>query len=338
MPMATSEREPVIIAESPAMRRVLELARRLAPTGVPILLVGPTGTGKEVVAQAIHRWSGRPGRMVDLDCGSVPTSMLANQLFGHVRGAYTGATDASRGLIERADAGTLFLDELTGLSLRGQAALMRVLETGEVRRLGSVDKVQVDFRLIAAVQERVWEAMEMGRFRSDLFQRLSGWLIRLPALKDRREDLMPMAQHFAGLRGFTVDPRVYQILTAYSWPGNIRELRSVVERAVFLADTEGEIGPRGVAEAIDIGASSLPLQSSKPAAVASEDDAWLIRICEESGWDLNEAAQRLSVHRSTLYRRVQALGITREKLTNARLRARTQTGEHPVPQPDVIAS
>lgn len=328
--------EPVVVAESPSMRRAVQLAQRLAGTEAPILLVGPTGSGKEVFAQAIHLWSGRPGRLVDLDCGSVPTSMLANQLFGHVRGAYTGATDASRGLIERADGGTLFLDELTGLSLRGQAALMRVLETGEVRRLGSVEKVQVKFRLIAAVQERVWEAMETGRFRSDLFQRLSGWLIRLPALRERPEDLLPLAQHFAAVRGYRVDQRVYQLLLAYSWPGNIRELRSVIDRAIFLS-ADGEVTPQAIAEAIDVGAA-VPSPRSSKAVEPSEDDAWLLRICEESGWDLNEAAQRLDIHRSTLYRRVQALGITRDKLTSARLRARLRPPEEAATLPGVIAS
>jgi DNA-binding NtrC family response regulator len=224
-----------IIGTSLAIRRALSLAERFAAGAVPILLLGATGTGKEMFASAIHRWSGRRGRLIDINCGGLPRDLVEGELFGHARGAFTGATADRPGLLSAAASGTLFLDELTSLPLETQVKLLRALETGRIRRLGeSVDRT-VDFRLVAAAQPDLDAKLRSGSFRLDLFHRVAGVVITLPALNERRDDVVILARHFAAMHGRTLEHRAERSLIEYSWPGNVRELGNTIERACLLS-------------------------------------------------------------------------------------------------------
>lgn len=296
--------EPVIIAESPSMRRAVELARRFAPLSLPVVLIGETGTGKEVLAQAIHRWSGRRGELVDVDCGALSPGMVVAELFGHRKGAYTTAVDSMPGLVERANRGTLFLDELLSLSVEGQSALLRVLETGEVRRVGDLTKTQVSIRLIAALQEGQGGFPEDRHLRPDLYQRLAGGIIQLLPIRERREDLWPLAQRFAEQAGRGLSSGVRQVLERYEWPGNVRELRHVISRAACLQES-GEVDPIAIAEAIDVGCGRPWIRMD----VSRERRTELESLRQAHGGDPAAMAAALGVSRSTLYRRLQEVGL-----------------------------
>jgi len=231
-----------IVGESPAMQRVLSLIRQVAETESTVLLSGESGTGKELAARAIHFSGPRANaRFVAVDCGAVAPSLIASELFGHVRGAFTSASADRTGLVQTADRGTLFLDEIDNLPLELQAALLRLIESQEVRPLGTSSVSHVDVRYIAATNEDLAERIARGKFREDLFYRLNVFPIRLPPLRERREDIAPLAGHFLAefsarmhksLDGFT--PEALDALRGYDWPGNVRELSNVVERLVIL--------------------------------------------------------------------------------------------------------
>lgn len=296
-----------LIGQAPAFRRALELAHRFAPTMLPVLLVGATGTGKELFARQVHAWSGRSGPLVDVDCGALPREMVESLLFGHRRGAYTGAVEASDGLIAAADGGTLFLDEVSSLSMEAQAKLLRVLETGQVRRLGDTLKRTVCFRVIAAAQEDLEQRLRDGRFRFDLYQRLSGGVIGLPSLMARGADVWALAQGFAREGGRDLLPETRALLQRHHWPGNVRELRMAVTRAVTLAGSR-RIGVREVREAIALGAvAGLGLGDTADQRGRSELEE-LLAACNG---DVGRAAVMLGIGRSTLYRRLQSVGIRR---------------------------
>jgi DNA-binding NtrC family response regulator len=303
----TSVAEPVLIAESPGMRRVVMIARRFALTSLPVLLVGETGTGKEVVAQAIHRWSGRPGDLVDVDCGALSSGMVVAELFGHRRGAYTTAIDSMPGLVEQANRGTLFLDELTSLAAEGQAALLRVLETGEVRRVGDRIKHQVDLRMVAAVQPDGNEGRGLGSLRTDLFHRLAGTVIHLPPLRNRPEELLPLASHFASLHQRSVASTAAGVLERHQWTGNVRELRNVIGRAVFLTD-DYTIGSHAIAEALDLDTPVRTREEDSELRVLRHRE--MLDLCRRHSGRPELMAVELGVSRSTLYRRLREAGIT----------------------------
>lgn len=303
--------EVPIIAVSPSMRRAVELARTYAATPLPVLLVGPTGTGKEVLAQAIHRWSGRPGALVDVDCGALPAGTIVNELFGHRRGAYTGAVDSEPGLLEQAHGGTLFLDELGSLPPAGQAVLLRALETGEVRRIGEAAKRRVSVRLLAAMQQLPGAGPD-PMIRADLLQRLGGGIIRLLPLCQRPEELMPLAQRFAAEQGRCLRAEVRAVLLAYCWPGNVRELRHVIARALAL-QAVGAVGAAAVAEAVDAGVGLDDLTSSTADGAAGER-ARLVHLCGVHGGRIEPIAAALGVSRATAYRRLRHHGIRLESM------------------------
>lgn len=294
-----------IVAASAAMKRAVGLALKFAPTGLPILLVGPTGTGKELFARQIHRWSRRPEPFVDVNAGALPREMIESLLFGHRRGAFTGAVEAAEGLILAAGAGTLFLDELTSLPLEGQAKLLRVLENGEVRRLGESVNRPAHCRFVAAVQEDLDGKIGRGEFRADLYQRLAGVVIRLPPLVDRREDIVPLARAFVREADAELLPEGEAALAEYPWPGNARELRAAIHRAVHLV--EGRmVTPGAVREAIELCAPRR--MSLSPREGAPVTDA-LIEACGAHAWDVGQAAAALGIGRTTLYRKLREAGI-----------------------------
>lgn len=291
-----------IVGSSPALRRVAALAQRFARSDLPVLLVGETGTGKELFAQAIHRWSGRSGELVDVNCGALPAEMVESLLFGHRRGAFTGATEMAEGLVTAADRGTLFLDEVTSLSLEAQAKLLRVLETREVRPLGGTRKRAIDLRVVAAAQVELRERVECGGFRTDLYQRLAGIVLELPPLRERPEDITPLVAHFAARSGRSVSREADRAARAHPWPGNARELRLSIERAAWLS-SEDVLSAETLEESIRLGAGAIG-----PPSLGSERDR-IVGACREAGWNVPAAARALGVGRTTLYTRLREFGI-----------------------------
>lgn len=239
-----------IVSASPAMGEVLEMVKRVAPTDATVLIQGESGTGKELIARAIHQNSPRHDQQfIPINCGALPENLLESELFGHVKGAFTGAHQNKKGLFEEADGGTLFLDEIGETTPSTQVKLLRVLQDMEVRRVGGNTPVKVDVRLVAATNQKLLERIEEGAFREDLYYRLQVILIGLPPLRDRPEEIIPIAEHYLGVysqkfnkqvSGFTSQAK--QALLDYNWPGNIRELINAIERAVILARTS-EVGP-----------------------------------------------------------------------------------------------
>jgi len=231
----------LVVSQSPAMRDLLELASRVARHNTPVLITGESGTGKEVIARAIHRMSPRNERsFTAANCGAIPEQLLESELFGHTKGAFPGATTDHAGLFELADGGTLFLDEIADVSSGLQAKILRVLEEGQVRRLGGRDSRKIDVRVLAATGRAVEQAVERGEFRSDLYYRLNVVRLHIPPLRERPEDIPELLTHFARQMAqrlghpVSITPAALAALTHHSWPGNVRELRNTLERAAVL--------------------------------------------------------------------------------------------------------
>ncbi len=312
----------MIVGRSPSMRRAMALAERYARTRLPILVVGATGTGKELLAQYIHERSGRPGSFIDVNCCALPHDMVESLLFGHRRGAFTGAVESTVGYVERSDGGTLFLDELGGLELVAQGKLLRVLETGLVEPLGAGAKQRVDLRVVSAAQDTMARALTERRFRLDLFQRLAGVLIELLPLVARLEDVLPLAEHFARAQGRRLEVGVQEELLNYEWPGNVRELRMAIERAGELVEN-GTLSRSAVAEAIELGrlnSTSSPHGSATHGRhVFGRED--LLAALSRNEWNAKRTATDLGVGRTTLFKRLKALGISlrsKPKFTSSR--------------------
>ena len=299
-----------IVGESMAIRRARELIERYARTNLSILLVGATGTGKELLARHIHVRSGRRGRFVGVNCGVLPRDMADGLLFGYDRGAFSGAVKRHRGHVECADGGTLFLDELLSLSLDGQAKLLRALDTGEIQRLGEETERYVDVRVIGAAQEDVQERMTSGALRRDLYRRMAGVVIDLPPLADRPEDVIPLARHFAAQRGQVLEAATSPLLVDHAWPGNVRELRHVIDRAGCLVGN-GTLPPEAVREAIALGTPLSAAPNGQPEAVGfgTFTREGLVALCEASGWNSERIAMALGVGRTTLFRHLRRVGL-----------------------------
>jgi len=248
---AGSHRFDGIIGGSSKMKVVFDFITRAAPSRATVLIQGESGTGKELVARAFHRYSARSDKaFITVNSGNLPPDLLESNLFGHVKGAFTGAVYPKKGLFELADKGTIFFDEIGNIPLDTQAKLLRVIQEREFMRLGGVDTIKVDVRIIAATNVSLREMMEEGRFREDLFYRLNVITIELPALRERKEDIPWLAQHFlekygeeSRKSGLMLTPAAMDRLMAYDWPGNVRELENVIERAVVLCADRREIGP-----------------------------------------------------------------------------------------------
>ena len=300
-----------IIGESAAIRQVRTLIRTLAPTGLPVLVQGPTGAGKELVAQALHSLCDRAGPLVSFNVCAIADAMFEDALFGHVRGAFTGACSDAAGYLAEANGGTLFLDEIGRLPLSLQAKLLRVIESGEYRPVGGRGNRRSSFRLVSASNERLGDLVGDGVFRSDLYFRLRGAVVNVPSLRDRIEDVRLLADHFVRTtsvnRGiaYRMTPAAYGRLERHSWPGNVRELRHVVELACTIAVSAG-VDVEHVDTALEEGASE-PVRGRRdehaPAARA------LREMLETNDWDTARVAAALGVSRKTVYERIRRLGL-----------------------------
>src|SRR5213080_5342952 len=307
-----------VIGNSPALEEVLEQVERVAPTDSTVLIQGETGTGKELIAHAIHNISSRCGRpFVRLNCAAIPLDLLESELFGHEKGAFTGAIAQKIGRFELADKGTLFLDEVGDIPPALQPKLLRVLQEQEFERLGSTRTHQVDVRLVAATNRNLVEMVKRNEFRSDLYYRLDVFPIPLPPLRERREDIPALVEHFVEIYARRMGKEIAHIpaetmsaLVSYFWPGNIRELQNFIERSVIL--TSGNVLHPPLASL----KSSAEAESLGPITLEDAERDHIRKILEETRWVVagpNGAAARLGIKRSTLYFRMQKLGISRAK-------------------------
>lgn len=302
-----------IIGQSDALRKVLSQVEKVAGTDSTVLLIGETGTGKELIARAIHSLSSRSARpLVKVNCPALPSSLIESELFGHERGAYTGALSRQIGRFELADGSTIFLDEISELQLDLQAKLLRVLQEGQFERLGSTRTIQTNVRVIAATNQDLSRAVQEGRFRADLYYRLNVFPIVLPPLRDRREDIPLLVRAFVSEMGRSMGKKIETItrksiddLQSYDWPGNVRELRSVVEQALILS--------KGPTLNISLPRTKAPT-AKKPATLNEVEREHILEVLRRTGWHVRGprgAAEILGLKPTTLEARMKKLGIKR---------------------------
>ena len=308
-----------IIGESPRMTEVYELVQKVAPTDSTVLITGETGTGKELIAKAIHFNSLRKDKpFLTVDCSSLVETLFESELFGHVRGSFTGAVATKHGSFELANGGTFFFDEIGNISLNIQAKILRAIQEREIKRVGATETIKVDVRVIAATNKNLRQAVEEGAFREDLFYRISVIPIHLPSLKERKVDVMSLANHFLAkynqkrkrdFQGFS--PSAKKIFMDYSWPGNVRELENVIERAVVIEDYH------------EITASSLPshLQNIKNDVIEKKTDMQsleqmernhILNVLEQTSWNRSKSALILGIDRKTLYDKIKKYNLKKE--------------------------
>ncbi len=322
-----------IVGSSRGVKQMIERIEKVAPTAARVLITGENGTGKELVARAIHALSPRArGPLVEVNCAAIPTELIESELFGHVKGSFTGAFADRAGKFELADGGTLFLDEVGDMSLSAQAKVLRALEEGVISRVGSGKSLQVDVRVIAATNKDLKAEIAAGRFREDLLYRLNVVPIEVPPLRARRADVPQLVEHFAGQVGRGAglppkrfDPEAVQHLAAREWPGNIRELRNAIERLFILAP-----GPVVTADEVDRivglgssegarGASSADLSGAPWLRTATFEEfkqvaerTYILAKLQEHDWNVSETARTLEMPRSNLYKKIERYGLARE--------------------------
>ena len=313
---------PEIVAESRQMKEALRLVQRVAPSDTSVLITGESGVGKELIAEAIHRLSRRSEKpFVDLNCAALQDTLLESELFGHEAGAFSGARARKLGLFEIADGGSLFLDEVMEMPMHLQSKLLRALETRSFFRVGGVKKVEVDVRLIAATNRDKDQAIAEGIFRADLMYRINSFEINIPPLRERSDDIIPLARHLlnklAGAQAPELSPTAIEALSAFYWSGNVRQLRNCLERAVLLADN-GIITPRELPPEIAFRTErpvvSVSYNSPAPMGVRSFHSSptnlrdverqQIIGALEKTGWHRGKTAEMLGISPSTLYRRL----------------------------------
>jgi two-component system nitrogen regulation response regulator NtrX len=310
-----------MVGSSPAMERVLERVRRVGPTGARVLVTGENGTGKELVARAIHRLSPRAGMpFVEVNCAAIPSELIESELFGHVKGSYTGAVADREGRFEQADGGTLFLDEVGDMSLEAQAKVLRALEQGVITRVGGSRAIEVDVRVVAATNKELPDEIEAGRFREDLYYRLNVVPVHLPPLRERRSDIPALVRHFlsegagAGVASRSFSDEAITRLTELPWSGNVRELRNTVERLLILSPGER-------VEAVDVGrlaggGASVEASFSDAETFAEfkerAERGFILHKLRDNDWNVSETARRLEMPRSNLYKKIEKYGLERE--------------------------
>ena len=308
-----------MIGASPAFLRALEQASMAARSDARVLLIGESGTGKELLAEHIHRLSPfAAGPFVKVNCAAIPTELIESELFGHEKGSFTGAAGMRRGKFELADSGALFLDEIGDLHAASQAKLLRVLQEGEFHRVGGEQTIRVSVRVISATNRDLSALVAQGKFREDLYYRVSVVPIRVPALRERPQDIRALAEYFLAdfcarnnFKPKTIDEDVYPVLEAYPWPGNARELRNAIERMAIL--TPGEALTRDAIPVEIRTPRDTGQRSSVHEARASAERDHILRALQEANWNVSGAARALGMERTNLHKRIRALGISRER-------------------------
>ena len=306
-----------MIGASPAFQRALEQASMAARSDARVLLVGESGTGKELLAAHIHHSSPfAAGPFVKVNCAAIPGELIESELFGHEKGSFTGATGLRRGKFEMADGGTLFLDEIGDLHANSQAKLLRVLQEGEFQRVGGEQTIKVSVRVVSATNRDLPGLVAQGKFREDLYYRISVVPVRVPALRERPQDIRPMAEYFLedfcvrnGFRRRSFDPAVWELLEACKWTGNARELRNAVERMAILSHGD-VIEPSAIPLEIRIQREDGAKSSVQEARESAERDH-VLRALEDAGWNVSGAARALGMERTNLHKRIRALGLSR---------------------------
>lgn len=322
-PLAAPSESALLVGRSRAMMRMMSLLQRVAPTQTSVLLLGESGVGKECVSQYIHQFSTRSGMpFVIVDCGTLGESLIESELFGHEKGAFTGAATRKKGLFEAADGGTLFIDEIAELPLVLQTKLLRVLETGTIRRIGGTEYINVDVRVVAATNRDLKSMVEKGQFRQDLYYRLSAFPINIPSLRDRLDDIPALAEHFllrieGGDRFLPLSPEVLEGLMMHDYPGNVRELRNVIERAAILAAGQAIMTPdhimmesarrSGEEAGKESSLTSQKLIERRNGRLSLND---ILNALEKANGHRADAARMLGISERTLYRYVQKLRDT----------------------------
>lgn len=324
---ATIESRYEIVGKSFAIHALTERIEKVAVTPARVLITGENGTGKELVARAIHRLSTRRNKaFVEVNCAAIPSELIESELFGHIKGSFTGAIADRAGKFEQADKGTLFLDEIGDMSMSAQAKVLRVLQDGEVTRIGGNKRVQVDVRVLAATNKNLEEEIAQGRFREDLFYRLNVVPLHVPPLRERREDIALLAEHFVaslsdksgGRAHRTLDDAAVDALTHMDWPGNVRQLRNTIERLLILSS-----GPRIGAADVTRLSGARPVDGSPLGALLdmqtfeefrdAAERAFLLHKLRELGWNVSETARAIDMPRSNLYKKIERYGLERER-------------------------
>jgi len=318
---------PNLTGDSPLIRQLREQIERVAPTDASVLIRGGHGTGKELVAQTIHSKSARKDRpMIEINCAAIPEELIESELFGHEKGAFTGATERRQGKFDQADGGTIFLDEIGDMSLKSQAKVLRILQEQKFERVGGSRTIQVDVRVLAATNKDLEKEIERNTFRADLFYRLNVVPIIVPSLKERIEDIPLLVQDFLqqfrlkGLGNKQISPEAIHVLMQHPWPGNIRELRNLVERLIIMApgDTITEkdvalfLGAKDVPSAPAAGPSSYQYLAFKEAKRRFEYDYLRTKLLENNG-NISQTAEQIGMERSHLHKKVKALNIELDK-------------------------
>ena len=314
-----------MVGESPALRQVWDAIKRAAPTNATVLLLGESGSGKELVARSIHRNSLRSrDRFVQVNCAAIPEEMIESELFGHEKGSFTGATEKQIGKFEQADRGTIFLDEVGDMSAKTQAKVLRVLQEGEVERLGSAKTIKVDVRVIAATNKDLEAEIEKGNFREDLYFRLSVIPIRVPPLRDRREDIPALVRHFADLfsrdnnrRPPRFTPSALDHLQRARWKGNVRELKNTVERLIIMTPGEAiDVDDLRDIVRLEAKATGGDNEKERPGTLRefkeSAERTFLVGKLRENNWNISKTAEVIGTPRSNLYKKLEQYGISQE--------------------------
>ena len=337
-PAEPSDRSVSLVGSSRVMQEVYKRIGLLAQSEAGVLILGETGTGKELVARAIHEHSARRGKpFVAVNCGAIPETLMESELFGHVRGAFTGASVDRAGRFEAADGGTLLLDEVGELPAPAQVKLLRVLDSQVVERVGSTESIRLDVRILAATNRDLRGAVAAGTFREDLYYRLAIMQIDVPTLRDRREDIVPLAQHFLAQRvggdvSLEIDPAAAQLLERYGWPGNVRQLRNAMHHAAVVCgggpilpehlpeEVRRNGAPSATAETSDADRhlaaflDALPAQPGEQydTAVGKLERELISRALHDSNGNQSQAAEGLGLHRNTLRKKIRQLGLQDE--------------------------
>lgn len=306
-----------IICKGPEMKKVLDVIERVSKTDSSVLIGGESGVGKELVAKAIHNLSHRcGGHFVAINCGAIPENLLESELFGHVKGAFTGAIANKAGLFEEAGGGTIFLDEIGDMPTQTQVRLLRVLQEMEIRRIGSNKTSKIDVRVISASNRDLRQLIGEGRFREDLYYRLNTVTVTIPPLRERREDILPLLEHFLKIHSQRIGKTVpalsreaLALLTSYNWPGNVRELDHVIENILILSDGE-TVQPLDLPATIKKDAGAGPV--AEKSSLKELEKAYILECLRKNSWNRTAAARVMGIGRNTLWRKLREYNITEE--------------------------